>query len=203
MHTTLNEIRKYDPCTSGWKKLLSHLGKTNSDNEPLPFTTILISNGIRDAIWCLRVLPDYDLKVMEFKLRCARRVEHLDKSGSARTCLDVVEKFIKGEAAAACCKSAAAAAAAATYAYAAYAYADAADAAAAYAAAAAAAAAAYAAAAAAAAADAADAYDAVAYAYAAAAYAADAAAAVAYAYAAADAARKDQLKFLIRILGGK
>ena len=112
MHTTLNEIRKYDPCTSGWKKLLSHLGKTNSDNEPLPFTTILISNGIRDAIWCLRVLPDYDLKVMEFKLRCARRVEHLDKSGSARTCLDVVEKFIKGEASAACCKSAAAAAAA-------------------------------------------------------------------------------------------
>ena len=133
MHTTLNEIRKYDPCTSGWKKLLSHLGKTNSDNEPLPFTTILISNGIRDAIWCLRVLPDYDLKVMEFKLRCARRVEHLDKSGSARTCLDVVEKFIKGEASAACCKSAAADAAA-DAAAATYAAADAAAYAAAYAA---------------------------------------------------------------------
>jgi len=133
MHTTLNEIRKYDPCTSGWKKLLSHLGKTNSDNEPLPFTTILISNGIRDAIWCLRVLPDYDLKVMEFKLRCARRVEHLDKSGSARTCLDVVEKFIKGEAAAADLQHAAAAYAtayaAADAAAAAYAAAYAADAA--------------------------------------------------------------------------
>ena len=35
---------------------------------------------------------------MEFKLKCARRVEHLDKSGSAKKCLDVVEKFIKGEA---------------------------------------------------------------------------------------------------------
>ena len=189
MHTTLNEIRKYDPCTSGWKKLLSHLGKTNSDNEPLPFTTILISNGIRDAIWCLRVLPDYDLKVMEFKLRCARRVEHLDKSGSARTCLDVVEKFIKGEASAADLQHAAYAAADA----AAYAAAAAADA---YAAAA------YAAAAAAAA-DAADAAaDAAAYAAAAAAdaaaYAADAAA---DAYAAAAAEREYQTAIFREIFG--
>jgi len=98
MHTTLNEIRKHDPCRSGWEKLLAYLGRTESDDEPLQFTTILDGNGLLDAIWCLRVLPDYDLKVMEFKLKCARRVEHLDKSGSAKKCLDVVERFIRGEA---------------------------------------------------------------------------------------------------------
>ena len=34
--TTLNAIRKYSPCTDGWKKLLAHLGKTEADDEPLP-----------------------------------------------------------------------------------------------------------------------------------------------------------------------
>ena len=32
----------------------------------------------------LKVRPAYDLKVMEFKLKCARRVESLDKSGKAK-----------------------------------------------------------------------------------------------------------------------
>ena len=99
MKTTLNEILKHDPCgqhtrgKSGFSKLLKFLNKTESDDEPLSFVMILESNGIRDAIWCLRVFPDYDLKVMEFKLKCARRVEHLCKS---KECLDVVEAFIAG-----------------------------------------------------------------------------------------------------------
>mgnify|MGYP000881435895 FL=1 len=170
MHTTLNEIRAHEPCKDGWTKLLKHLGKTEPDDEPLRFVTILDSNGIIDAIWCLRVRPAYDLKVMEFKLKCARRVESLDKSGKAKKCLDVVEKFIKGEANIEDLDLAYASAASAAYAAAAYA--------AAYAAYAAYAAAAYAASAAA------SAYAA----YAAAAYAAASAASTAAAYAAYAAA---------------
>ncbi len=97
MKTTLNEIRKYEPCESGWIKLLTYLNKTKADDDPVSFITILESNGIRDALWCLRVLPSYDLKVMEFKLKCARRVEHLDGSREAKRTLDIVEKFINGE----------------------------------------------------------------------------------------------------------
>jgi len=97
MNTTLNEIRKYGPCESGWSKLLTYLNKTKADDEPLSFITILESNGIMDASWCLRVLPSYDLKVMEFKLKCARRVEHLDGSREAKRTLDIVEKFINGD----------------------------------------------------------------------------------------------------------
>ena len=97
MNTTLNEIRKYGPCESGWIKLLTYLNKTKADDDPVSFITILESNGIRDALWCLRVLPSYDLKVMEFKLKCARRVEHLDGSREAKRTLDIVENFINGD----------------------------------------------------------------------------------------------------------
>jgi len=66
MNTTLNEIKKHGPCgikpeedgeLTGWLKLLDHLGKKTSDDEPLSFATILESNGIDDAVWCLQVLP--------------------------------------------------------------------------------------------------------------------------------------------------
>ncbi len=150
MHTTLNEILKHKPCglqsegKSGFSKLLKFLNKSKPDDEPLSLLTILESNGIKDAIWCLRVLPDYDPKVMGFKLKCVRRAEHLDKSGKVKSCLDVVEAFIAGNAtkndlrnaAAAYADAAVAAAAAAAAAYAvadaayAVAYADAAAAAA-------------------------------------------------------------------------
>ena len=35
--TTLNKIREHEPCADGWKKLLTHLNKTEADDEPLPF----------------------------------------------------------------------------------------------------------------------------------------------------------------------
>jgi len=52
--TTLNEIKGYSPCADGWTKLLRSLGKTKADNASLDIIYILKSNGIEDAIWCLR-----------------------------------------------------------------------------------------------------------------------------------------------------
>lgn len=52
--TTLAEIRAEGPCEDGWVKLLSHLGKTKADDEPLSLLTVLESNGFDDALWCLR-----------------------------------------------------------------------------------------------------------------------------------------------------
>ena len=43
MNTTLNQIRDESPCTSGWKKLLTHLGKTQADDEAISILTILDS----------------------------------------------------------------------------------------------------------------------------------------------------------------
>lgn len=53
-YTTLNQIVANNPCHGGWTRLLRHLGKTESDDEPLDFATILSSNGLSDALWALR-----------------------------------------------------------------------------------------------------------------------------------------------------
>jgi hypothetical protein len=73
--TTLNEIRTAGPCEDGWTKLLRHLGKTKVDDEPLPLLTVLESNGLDDALWCLRV-PSLNRLSRHFQAWCAERALH-------------------------------------------------------------------------------------------------------------------------------
>ena len=74
--TTLNEIREHSPCREGWEKLLSHLGKTKADDEPLHLLTILEGNGLDDALWCLRV-KSLDRLSRHFQAWCAEQVLHI------------------------------------------------------------------------------------------------------------------------------
>lgn len=55
-YTTLREIREKQPCTSGWKTLITALGDGQGLDGELSFEKILETNGISDAIWCLRTL---------------------------------------------------------------------------------------------------------------------------------------------------
>ena len=96
--TTLNKIKKYDPCDSGWKMLLKNLGKTKSDDEPLAFLTILESNGFYDAIWCMRSAPEYEKEWRLFAVWCARQVQHLITDERSISALDIAEKYTNGEA---------------------------------------------------------------------------------------------------------
>ncbi len=73
--TTLAEIREAGPCEDGWQKLLRYLGKTKADDEPLPLLTVLESNGLDDALWCLRV-PSLDRLSRHFRAWCADQVLH-------------------------------------------------------------------------------------------------------------------------------
>jgi len=76
--TTLNAIREHSPCEDGWETLLKSLGKTEADDEPLPLTHILKSNGIKHAIWVLRCLPeDHKPQIVRFAADCAEHVLHL------------------------------------------------------------------------------------------------------------------------------
>jgi hypothetical protein len=95
MTTTLNHIRSHSPCHDGWTKLLKHLGKTKPDDEPLSLLTVLKSNGLYDAIWCLRTEPTPE-RTQRFALSVARRVEHL--SPEAKACNDVTERYLSGQA---------------------------------------------------------------------------------------------------------
>jgi len=96
--TTLAKIREHSPCEDGWRKLLSHLGKTKADDEPLALTTILDSNGLDDALWCLRTMPEHDRHWRLYAVWCARQVQHLMTDARSPAALDVAERHANGEA---------------------------------------------------------------------------------------------------------
>ena len=98
MKTTLNAIRKHEPCKEGWEKLLTYLGKIKADDEPLAITTILDSNGLDDAMWCLRDVEGKDKEISLYAVWCARQVQHLMTDQRSIDALDVAERYANGEA---------------------------------------------------------------------------------------------------------
>lgn len=96
--TTLNAIRAHDPCANGWKTLLAHLGKTKADDEPLHLLTILDSNGIDDALWCLRAMPEHDRRWRLYAVWCARQVQHLMTDPRGIAALDAAGRHARGDA---------------------------------------------------------------------------------------------------------
>jgi len=98
MKTTLNKIRAHSPCESGWKKLLSNLGKTKADDEPISITYILDSNGLDDALWCLRAVDGYQREMRLYAVDCARSVQHLMKDQRSIDAIDVAERHAHGQA---------------------------------------------------------------------------------------------------------
>jgi len=98
MKTTLNKIRAHKPCADGWKKLLQHLGKTQPDDEPLSILIILDSNGLADALWCLRAVEGYDREIRLYAIWCARQVQHLMTDQRSINAIDVAERFANGQA---------------------------------------------------------------------------------------------------------
>ena len=95
--TTLNRIRKHSPCKPGWAKLLAYLGKTEADDEPVSYLTILDSNGVEDCLWCARVEPQHDKLWRTIALKFARDVEHLSADPRVKACNDVTERHISGD----------------------------------------------------------------------------------------------------------
>jgi hypothetical protein len=98
MKTTLNAIRAHSPCENGCRKLLRHLGKTQADDEPLSIATILDSNGLDHALWCLRAVPNCNREARLFAVWCARQVQHLMADPSSIAALDVAERHAHGQA---------------------------------------------------------------------------------------------------------
>lgn len=95
IYTTLERIRAEGPCSDGWVKLLGNLDKTKADDEPLAFDVILASNGIEDALWCLRSV-DEPVLCRLLAVKFARQVQHLMKDPRSIAALDVAERFASG-----------------------------------------------------------------------------------------------------------
>lgn len=98
MKTTLNEIRRHSPCGEVWEKLLRSLNKTKADDEPISIATIIDSNGMDDALWCLRAVKGYEREIRLYAVWCARQVEHLMEDQRSKDALNVAERHANGEA---------------------------------------------------------------------------------------------------------
>ena len=97
MKTTLKDIREHGPCESGWVNLLGALGKTKADDEPISILAILESNGLDDALWCLRAVDGHDKEIRLYAVWCARQVQHLMTDKRSLDALDVAEAFANGK----------------------------------------------------------------------------------------------------------
>lgn len=75
--TTLNRVKSTNVGNTAMEKLLAYLGKTESDDEPLPYATILTSNGLDDALWCCRAEPQHAPIWRKFAVVCAERTPGL------------------------------------------------------------------------------------------------------------------------------
>lgn len=96
--TTLNEIEEQcNPCEEGWDKLLSYLGKTKSDDEPLPLSVILESNGLKDAMWYLQQRPDMRQRVTLYAVWCVKRLSHLIPRPEVKEALELLEGYVASE----------------------------------------------------------------------------------------------------------
>jgi hypothetical protein len=104
MKTTLNKIRSHSPCglnpkqtpLTGFCKLRAHLGEGFDPDQPFSILTVLKSNGLDDALWCLRAVDGYDKEKRLLAVDFARQVQHLMRDPRSLHALDVAERFANG-----------------------------------------------------------------------------------------------------------
>jgi len=97
MKTTLNQIQEKSPSIGTWRKLLTSLGKTKADDDPVTIAQIIDSNGIADALWCLRAVQGRDHEIRLYAVWCARQVQHMMTNPRSLAALNVAERFAIGE----------------------------------------------------------------------------------------------------------
>lgn len=106
MQTTLRKIRANKPCGMrledgkrvGYLKLRRYLGKEYGDDTPVDIVTILESNGLDDALWCLRAVDGHEREKRLYAVWCAREVQYLMKDPRSVTALEVAERYANGAA---------------------------------------------------------------------------------------------------------
>ena len=95
--TTLARIRAYSLKERRFASQLSGTDKTEADNEPLPYATILNICGLDDAIWTTRTEEDYRW-VQEMNLFFVRHIQDMIVDKRSLAALDTAERFLRGDA---------------------------------------------------------------------------------------------------------
>ena len=106
---TLKDLRKAGACIAGYNKLVCALTGMEFDperetyirfrhDEPISIEYVLRSNGLDDALWALRAVPDADRDCRHYAVWCAREVQHLMTDPRCIHALDVAERYADGQA---------------------------------------------------------------------------------------------------------
>ena len=96
---TLSGIKKHGPCSDEFKRLLNRIGMSEEeDNQHISMETIIDSNGIDEAIWCLCAVSGHDKEIRLFAVWCARQVQHLMTDKRSVDAIDVAEQHALGAA---------------------------------------------------------------------------------------------------------
>jgi len=106
---TLKQFRAAGACVSGYNKLVCAISGKEFDanretyiryayKDSIALEYIANSNGLDDAIWCLRAVPGCDRDARLFAVWCARQVQHLMEDERSIAALDVAERFANGNA---------------------------------------------------------------------------------------------------------
>jgi hypothetical protein len=96
MKTTLNEIKKYNPCDLFWNNLLDSLNKTEADDEPLSIIYIMDNNSLEDALFCLQAVKGHDKAIWTYAISVAKQSIHLQSKHYVNDYWKKLKKFVKG-----------------------------------------------------------------------------------------------------------
>lgn len=106
LYTTLTEIKKHNPCSDGYKRLLKYIGTDYPIDQPIDILTILQSNGLDDTTWVLRAaMPEADRDRISrlFACDCAEAVrplyeEKYPNDNRPRKAIEVARRYALGQA---------------------------------------------------------------------------------------------------------
>ena len=93
MTLTLQEIRDHSPCQLGWKKLTKAVG--NDMTTALSIGDVVLSNGLDDALWCLRCLETK--KRVAAIMPAVKRAAVHSKDQRVHDCVKDIEKWLAGD----------------------------------------------------------------------------------------------------------
>jgi len=105
--TTFNLLRKAGACTSRYRVLARHLGGVQhyGATTPIPLSTILDSNGLDDALWCLQCCQDKETAGVFARLLVADFAWHVlhifeekyPNDKRPRQAIDAARQYARGE----------------------------------------------------------------------------------------------------------
>lgn len=77
IYTTLNKLKKHKFSDFLLNKLLQRLGKTQTDDEPLPISIILDTQclGLHIALWSLRTVDGHQQEMRDFAEWCVQQAD--------------------------------------------------------------------------------------------------------------------------------